>query len=253
MIILKESRYMRYAVLSDIHSNLPALQVVLQKANEIGFDEMICLGDLVGYGPNPNECIEAVYSLPHNTIAGNHDWGAIGKADLIIFNRDARQALNWTQGELTHQHRQLLQSLPVTRPLPENILLSHGSPRKPVWEYLVDTNAANANFKEYDFEIALVGHTHLPLVFELNSADKVKHIMPVAGEPYDLTSKRAILNPGSVGQPRDMNPDASFALLDTDQKQWTFFRLPYPIEVTQERMRKLQLPTRLIARLEVGR
>ena len=244
---------MRYAVFSDIHSNLPALEVVLEHANKIGFDEIICLGDIVGYGPNPNECIEKIFSFPNSTIAGNHDWGAIGKADLIIFNRDARQALNWTQGELTPEFRDLLASLQVRKPLPDGILLCHGSPRKPVWEYLVDTKAASANFKDYDFEVALVGHTHIPLVFELNSTEKVTHVMPEVDVPFDLTGKRLILNPGSVGQPRDMNPDASYAILDTDEKQWTFHRLAYPIEETQKRMHKLNLPLRLIARLDVGR
>jgi predicted phosphodiesterase len=244
---------MRYAVFSDIHSNYPAFKVVLEDAIRNGFDAIINLGDIVGYGPNPNECIQALSAYPNSAIAGNHDWGAIGKADLHIFNRDARQALDWTESELTPQNRNLLTSLPVKKPMPEGILLSHGSPRKPVWEYLVDTNTASANFKKFDFDVALVGHTHLPLVFELNSAEKVEHVMPEVDVPYDLTGKRLILNPGSVGQPRDMNPDASYAILDTDEKQWTFHRLSYPIEETQERMSRLHLPMRLIARLDVGR
>ncbi len=244
---------MRYAVFSDIHSNLPALKAVLEDANQIGFDEIICLGDLVGYGPNPNECIETVFSYRNNSIAGNHDWGAIDKVDLIIFNRDARQALNWTRSELSQEHNDILSNLPVSKPMAEGILLSHGSPRKPVWEYLVDTNAASANFDKFDFELALVGHTHLPLVFELNSTKRVKHLMPDVNEPIDYAGKRMILNPGSVGQPRDMNPQASYAILDTGEKQWTFHRVAYPVEETQKRMEKLKLPLRLIARLSIGR
>jgi predicted phosphodiesterase len=244
---------MRYAVISDIHSNFPALEAVLADAKDIGFDEIICLGDMVGYGPNPNECIAAITAFPNRTIAGNHDWGAIGKADLMIFNRDARIALNWTQSELTFEHRDYLASLPTTEPLNNVILLSHGSPRKPVWEYLVDTTAALENFKNYDFELALVGHTHLPIMFELNAYKKVELTVPVVDAPIDLAGRRLILNPGSVGQPRDLNPEASYAVLDTGAQQWSFRRVAYPIEDTQKQMYDLQLPLRLIARLELGR
>jgi predicted phosphodiesterase len=244
---------MRFAVLSDIHSNLPALEAVLKHASDIGFDEVICLGDMVGYGPNPNECIEKVTSYPNTSIAGNHDWGATGKADLVIFNRDARVALNWTRSELSPENFDLLTSLPVSKPLPDGILLSHGSPRKPVWEYLVDTSAAADNFNAFEFNLALVGHTHLPLVFELNSSERVKHAIPRIEESIDVSGKRLILNPGSVGQPRDMNPDASYAILDTETHQFTYYRVAYPISETQKRMHELNLPIRLIARLDVGR
>lgn len=244
---------MRYAVVSDIHSNLLALEAVLEDANRIGFDEIVCLGDMVGYGPNPNECIEALLAYDNNTIAGNHDWGAIGKADPLIFNRDARYALNWTQDELTPGNLELLASLPTTKPLNAAILLSHGSPRKPVWEYLVDTVAAGANFSAFDFDLALVGHTHLPLIFEFISPDRIVLIVPDWQEPLNLEGRRLILNPGSVGQPRDMNPDASYGILDTGDHSWTFRRVAYPVEETQKRMHKLQLPVGLIARLEVGR
>jgi len=244
---------MRYAVVSDIHSNLPALEAVLEDANHVGFDQIICLGDMVGYGPNPNECIDAIFAYDNNTIAGNHDWGAIGKAELLIFNRDARDALNWTQAELTPDHLNLLTSLPTTQPLNHAILLSHGSPRKPVWEYLVETTAAVANFSEFDFELALVGHTHLPLVFEYKAPDKIAFLVPEKNVPLKLAGRRLILNPGSVGQPRDMNPNASYAILDTDEQLWTFRRVAYSIEETQKRMHEAQLPLRLIARLGVGR
>lgn len=244
---------MRYAVVSDIHSNLPALEAVIVDAQETGFDALVCLGDIVGYGPNPNECIECLHRFPNTIIAGNHDWGAIGKADLLVFNRDARIALNWTQGELTPDHREILTSLPTTLPLNDEVLLSHGSPRKPVWEYLVESTAALENFKAFDFQLALVGHTHLPLIFTLNSAEKVHMKVPVVGSPLSLEGHRLIVNPGSVGQPRDMNPEASYAILDLDKKQMYFRRVPYSVKETQRRMYDLDLPLRLIARLEMGR
>ncbi len=244
---------MRYAVVSDIHSNLPALETVLEDAKIIGFDKIICLGDVVGYGPYPNACIATLLAYDATMIAGNHDWGAIGKADPQIFNQDARLALNWTRNTLTPENLSLLSSLPTTKPLNDAILLSHGSPRKPVWEYLVDTVSAGANFALFDFEIALVGHTHLPLIFELKTSDKVALMAPVVNEPLYLTGKRLILNPGSVGQPRDMNPKASYAILDTDAHEWIFRRVSYPVEETQKRMHENQLPLRLITRLEMGR
>ena len=244
---------MRYAVVSDIHSNLPALEAVLDDAQKIGFDALVCLGDIVGYGPNPNECIELLQQFPHTIIAGNHDWGAIGKADLLIFNRDARLALNWTQGELTPEHREFLSSLPTTLPLNEDVLLSHGSPRKPVWEYLVESTAAQDNFKDFDFELALVGHTHLPRIFELNSAEKVQLKVPEVQSRLSLEGHRLIVNPGSVGQPRDLNPEASYAILDLEKKDIHFCRSPYAVKETQKRMYDLDLPLRLISRLEIGR
>ncbi|TFG72618.1 MAG: metallophosphoesterase [Anaerolineales bacterium] len=244
---------MRYAIVSDIHSNLPALKAVLADAKIIGFDQVICLGDVVGYGPYPNECLAALLAYEIHMIAGNHDWGAIGKADPLIFNHDARFALNWTQDTLTPENLALLSSLPTTKPLNDAILLSHGSPRKPVWEYLVDTVSAGANFAMFDFEIALVGHTHLPLIFERKASDKVTLMTPDFNEPLPLTGRRLILNPGSVGQPRDMNPKASYAILDTGENEWIFRRVSYPVEETQKRMHELQLPLRLIARLEMGR
>ncbi len=242
---------MRYVVISDIHSNYPALQTVLTYAQP--FDAILCLGDLVGYGPSPNECVERIQDFPHTAIVGNHDWGAIGRADLLVFNNDARQALYWTQHELHPENRNFLSDLPLTMRM-EEILLAHGSPREPIWEYVVDVRTATANFKEYDFETALVGHTHLPVIFEwVESVQQTRILLPDWDAPINLDSRRLILNPGSVGQPRDGDPRSSYAILDTDEKTWEFRRVPYAVEITQERMRARGLPQRLIERLELGR
>jgi len=243
---------MRYVVISDIHSNFPALQTVLADAQP--FDAVMCLGDIVGYGPNPNECIERLQEFEYVSIAGNHDWGAIGRADLFIFNNDARQALLWTRQELTEENRAFLSDLPTTLPVGERILLSHGSPREPVWEYLVDVRSAKENFVKYDFQICLVGHTHLPMTFEWEEEAQQAHILlPDLEAPLSLNGRRLIINPGSVGQPRDSNPDASYAILDTDTWMWESRRVPYAVEITQERMRARDLPPRLVARLAMGR
>ncbi|MGC9349050.1 MAG: metallophosphoesterase family protein [Anaerolineae bacterium] len=243
---------MRYLVISDVHGNAPALELVLLDAPS--FDALLCLGDMVGYGPNPNECISRIQDFDLTCLAGNHDWGAVGKADLFVFNREARQALQWTQEQLTEDNARFLRDLSPKLSLTDDILICHGSPRDPVWEYLVDASSAAANFRQYEFQILLVGHSHLPLVLEWREdREQVTALRPDLGVRLNLERRRLILNPGSVGQPRDGNPDASYAMLDTDEMAWWFRRVAYPVEITQERMRAQKLPRRLIARLEVGR
>ncbi|MCJ7550233.1 MAG: metallophosphatase family protein [Anaerolineae bacterium] len=245
---------MRYIVISDIHSNAPALEAVLRDAP--AFDALICLGDIVGYGPDPNVCVERVQDFDLTCISGNHDQGTIGQADVLIFNRDAREALSWTQRELTPANLSFLCGLSPAGALDDNggIDLAHGSQRDPVWEYIVDPSAAAQNFRQFTFRLLLVGHSHLPLVFEwLSDAQRVQPLRSEPGVPVHLDGRRMILNPGSVGQPRDGNPHASYAILDVEASTWTLHRTAYPVEITQERMRAKGLPRRLIDRLEVGR
>lgn len=242
---------MRYVVISDIHSNFPALQAVLMDAAP--FDSILCAGDIVGYGPNPNLCIERIQEFDYRAIVGNHDWGAIGRADLYIFNQDARAALYWTQQELTPDNRDFVSDLPTTLRL-DNVLVAHGSPREPIWEYLVDVQSARENFQIADFQVAIVGHTHLPMVCEwIESLKQVRVLRPDWKAPLQLADRRLILNPGSVGQPRDGDPRASYAILDTAAGTWEHRRVQYAVEITQERMRARNLPVRLIERLEQGR
>lgn len=242
---------MRYLIMSDIHANLVALEAVLDDAPD--FDELWCLGDLVGYGPNPNECVERIQSFSHISLAGNHDWAALGKLDLDSFNVDARTANKWTQSELTPAVREYLNELP-THMERDGFYLAHASPRKPVWEYIIDANVAYVNFKHFSTLFCLVGHTHIPLVFEWDEQQqRCATMIPPFPTPLVLGPHRAILNPGSVGQSRDGDPRASYAILDTENTTWEFRRVVYPVEITQERMRARGLPRRLIERLEVGR
>lgn len=245
---------MRYLVVSDIHSNFPALQRVIADAQP--FDGILCLGDIVGYGPNPNECVERLSDFDLVCIPGNHDWGVIGKVNPSVFNRDARHALSWTRSVLTEYNLEFIASLPVTVEV-ENFLLAHGSPRDPIWEYTVDLRLVAENFLNVDFEIALVGHTHIPVTFEWleNEGGKqvVKIFLPDWEAPVNLGDRRLIINPGSVGQPRDGDPRASYAILDTVAGTWEARRVEYAVEITQERMRAQGLPQRLIDRLEIGR
>lgn len=245
---------MRYLVVSDIHSNAPALEAVLQDAPP--FDTMICLGDIVGYGPNPNACVTRVQDFDLVCLSGNHDQATVGKADVLVFNRDAREALSWTQRRLTSQNLAFLGELPASIALPghEEVLLAHGSPRDPVWEYLVDMTSAMQSFQRFDFRMLMVGHSHLPLVFEwIGDQERLQVLRPELNAPLHLDGRRLIFNPGSVGQPRDGDPRASYALLDLDEGVWTYHRVAYPVEITQERMRAYGLPGRLIDRLAVGR
>ncbi|MFW6115524.1 MAG: metallophosphoesterase family protein [Chloroflexota bacterium] len=242
---------MQYLVISDIHANLAALEAVLDDAPD--FDELWCLGDLVGYGPKPNECIERVRGLDHTSLAGNHDWAALGKLSLSSFNAIARTANEWTQRELTSTSRDYLNTL-SPRLQKGDFTLAHGSPREPVWEYIMDGKTAYRNFEHFSTPVCLVGHTHVPVLFELDEEHgRAQAVLPPFPEPVNIGPERMIINPGSVGQPRDGDPRASYAVLDTDQMIWELRRVSYPIEITQERMRDRGLPQRLIARLEAGR
>jgi len=244
---------MRYLVVSDIHANQAALSAVLADAGS--FDLVWCLGDLVGYGPDPNECVEKLRELPHVSLAGNHDWAALGKLDITSFNSDARIASVWTQSELSPASREYLNSLPSRDELGE-FTLAHASPRQPVWEYVIDPLIAQRNFAYFETTYCLVGHSHIPVIFFQQEANPggCKTMVPPYGGPVPLKVEgRLILNPGSVGQPRDGNPDASYAILDTEAMTWELCRVPYAIEVTQERMRARDLPPHLIERLSYGR
>jgi len=244
---------MRYLIISDIHANQAALSAVLSDAGS--FDLIWCLGDLVGYGPDPNECIEQLRDLPHFSLAGNHDWAALGKLDITSFNSDARVASIWTQAELTAASREYLDALPTDQ-VNDQFTLAHASPRQPVWEYVLDPLIAQRNFAYFQTPYCLVGHTHIPVIFchrGDNPGGCTTLAPPYHGPVHLEIEGRLILNPGSVGQPRDGNSDASYAILDTRAMTWEHRRVPYPIEITQERMRARDLPPRLIERLSYGR
>lgn len=241
---------MRALVVSDIHSNLEALTAVLDDAGS--FDVLWCLGDIVGYGPDPNACIDLIRSFEHTAIPGNHDWGVLGKLDLADFNSDARQANLWTRQQLTPDARQYLESLPETQVL-SDITLAHGSPRYPIWEYLLYASTAALNMSHFSTRVCLVGHTHVPVLF--SAEDENAHVEAYALEErhvLTLSSGRHILNPGSVGQPRDGDPRASYMLVDPESMSFELRRVEYPIARTQARMRESALPNRLITRLELG-
>jgi diadenosine tetraphosphatase ApaH/serine/threonine PP2A family protein phosphatase len=210
------------------------------------------LGDLVGYGPNPNECVALLREQQHISLAGNHDWAVLHKLETAEFNLEARYAINWTSRTLTPQSVAYLDALPaLTERAP--FTLAHGSPRSPIWEYITDLETALANFNHFTTPYCLVGHTHVPLLVWLDEAnEQVGGYVPAHGERIPLESQRLILNPGSVGQPRDGDPRAAYALLDTEQMLWEYRRVPYDVSDVQRQMHALSMPDKLVQRLAYG-
>lgn len=241
---------MRVLVVSDIHANLMALEAVISDAGS--FDRIWCLGDVVGYGPDPNECVQLLRRFDLVCLAGNHDWAALGKLDLTTFNADAREAVTWTQRMLAPPVRDFLETLPSFYEI-GNFTLAHASPRQPLWEYILDPLIAAINFNFFTTPYCLVGHTHTPVIYELKLNPRACQARPPQnGVVIELSDSQLIINPGSVGQPRDSDPRAAYGILDTDKKTWEHRRVEYPIDDTQNRMRQHALPHRLITRLKFG-
>jgi predicted phosphodiesterase len=243
---------MRYLVLSDIHGNLAALDAVLEDA-PAGLP-IWCLGDVVGYGPNPNECIERLQEHEHECVVGNHDWAVMGKVDVEDFNLDAKQSVQWTQDQLSVASLNYLEKLALQHANGEFTLV-HGSPRDPIWEYLFRPTTARASFDELETAHALVGHTHVPCKFTLfvqNGVQRCEMDRLIEGTPQPLGEGRLIINPGSVGQPRDGDIRASYLILDTEACTYEHHRVYYDVKQTQERMDKAKLPDRNITRLSYG-
>lgn len=241
---------MKTLLISDIHANLTALEAVLADAGS--FDAAWCLGDLVGYGPDPNECVERVAALPNlQCVMGNHDAAALRRIEIDAFNPEARAALLWTQQRLSPPSAAFLNERPEMITV-DQITLAHGSPRQPVWEYLLDTRTATANFDYFDTLYCFVGHTHLPVIYYLPDDQRMAHLIVPENTTQVALAPRAIINPGSVGQPRDRDPRAAYALLDMDDYTWEWHRVAYDITRVQERMRQAELPERHIVRLAAG-
>ena len=244
---------MRYAILGDIHSNLVAFQAVLNDIKAKGeVDEIWCLGDVVGYGPEPHACIELLRRYNHICVAGNHDWAAIGRIDTSDFNRDAAQACQWTAKQLTEEDVDYLQKLP-NKLIRGDFTLVHGSPRWPIWEYLLSVGEAYDNFSYFDTSFCLIGHSHVPLIFWQDEGGNCFAAKFPDEIKLSSGSHRLIINPGGVGQPRDGDPRASYAIYDSEAQVMYHYRVNYDINITQKEMLKHKLPFSLIYRLNYGR
>lgn len=294
---------MRYAIFSDVHGNLAALDAVLDDIRQVGLqtgrrvDQIWCLGDVVGYGPEPGLCVRRVRDRCDICIPGNHDWAATARIDLADFSEFAAESAHWTRSQLSDPEFTYLLALPPTTGVGD-FTLAHGSPSDPIWEYLTTEDAASENFPYFDTLYCVVGHSHLPTVFLQRMTD---HVAPLRAKDRALTKQlalamaapggptraslesgelsastnrspaalpceritpgpgvfqvprdyRAIVNPGSVGQPRDGDPRASYVIFDSVEG-FLFRRVPYDIAATQRKIQMLGLPDRLAERLASG-
>jgi len=241
---------MRILVISDIHANLTAFEAVLQAAST--FDAAWCLGDLVGYGPDLNECVELVQTLPNLLcVKGNHDLAICSSDNLDIFNNEAGESILISRKIISSANVEFLQTLPEVI-INDLATLVHGSPQNPIWEYILDTYTAILNFALVNTPLIFVGHSHLPLMFTSDENGKrvVRHF-PKPGIQTPVTG-RAILNPGSVGQPRDNDPRASFGIFDSQTMTWEIHRVAYDIASVQQRIIRAGLPEKHARRLGAG-
>jgi predicted phosphodiesterase len=242
---------MRVAVISDIHANLPALEAVLAAVDAEGADELWCLGDLVGYGPHPNEVVAAVRERVAVCLAGNHDLGVVGRIDLDDFGGDAAEAARWTRAVLDDDARAFLTALEPSGAR-AGLGLYHGSPRDPVWEYVLDGWTAARSLEAAPERHVLVGHSHVALQISVDADGAQAGGLAPAETELELGEVRRLLNPGSVGQPRDGDPRAAWLVIDAEPGRATFRRTAYPIGRTQADVRAAGLPEGLAARLEHG-
>ncbi|MBL8097827.1 MAG: metallophosphoesterase family protein [Anaerolineales bacterium] len=242
---------MRILVMSDIHGNYTALMAVLKDAGEV--DETWCLGDLVGYGPDPNAVVEEIQEIKNLTcLMGNHDVAVIGKMPLETFNGDAKKSLAYHEKVLTATNMDFLRMLPSKPKVRGEATIVHGSPRDPLWEYILNGLSARLNFDHFDTPWCFIGHTHIQSIFIKDEAsDRVSLEQTRPNETIQLQPK-LILNPGSVGQPRDRDPRAAYAIYDTDARTWTPKRVAYNIAEVQERIRAAGLPEKHALRIGEG-
>lgn len=248
---------MRVLLLSDVHSNYEALTAVVRDARDRGpVDAVWNLGDTVGYGPDPGQCVRFLRDAGAVSVAGNHDLGATGRISLREFNPFAAAACRWNGSQLTQEEAAFLGGLPL-RVEERPFTLVHGSPRDPVWEYLFSEKAAEQSFPLFSTPFCLVGHTHFPLAFTLLDSEgqqQCRGVLLAPDVPLKLEEGiRLIYNPGSVGQPRDGDPRSAYALYDREAQTITHYRAPYDIAATQQRMTAAGLPLYLVERLAAGR
>lgn len=240
---------MRYGIISDIHSNLEALEAVLNACREDGARSILCLGDIVGYGANPKECIRIVQNLNAPCIAGNHDWAVTGQLDTSDFNDAAKEAVHWTRGKLDSQEMEYLKRLDLVYKN-DDFILVHGSLHRPEeFIYLIDSTQAPDTFYLMDRKVCFIGHTHVPLTFiELGNTVQFNQSARIEFKE----DQKYIVNVGSVGQPRDGNPLASYGIYDPDLRRVEIKRVSYDIEAAQGKIFEARLPEMLARRLMVG-
>jgi predicted phosphodiesterase len=244
---------MRIAVISDIHANSDALEAVLADISERKIDHIVCLGDIVGYGANPNECIDLVKKSCSLCVMGNHDAAAVGLLSTDHFNVHAKMAIDWTIDNLGIEGQSFIKSLSLKEQA-FNHTFVHSTPYEPnMWYYITSLEEAAFNFQFFDTVFCFVGHTHIPIIIALEN-DKEVYVHQGGSIQFgDMKKTRFLINVGSVGQPRDRNPLSCYGILDTDSKLFSYQRVQYDIKKTQNKMRRIKMPDFLVTRLEDGR
>jgi len=242
---------MRYAVFSDVHSNKDAFEAVLEDIHLYGVDRKLFLGDVIGYGPDPNECMDLLLKAADISLGGNHDWALVGKTPNDYFNPFAKAALDWTFDHLRDEHKDFLKRTRAVDVF-DGVMLAHSSPKSPEeWKYILSKEDAVDNFPSIETEICFIGHSHQPIIIEMPDQNTV---IPVR-ERFKVLEpgRKYIVNVGSVGQPRDSNNKACWLLYDSDLGSVELRRVQYNIEAVQKRMRNAGLPRYLVDRLALGR
>jgi predicted phosphodiesterase len=242
---------LRIALISDVHANLPAFQAVLDDVADAGVDQTWCLGDLVGYGAQPDECVELAREACDVCLVGNHDLVVLGKLDISTFSLNAALAAHWTQENIGREALDFMASL---EPLntEEEVGLFHASPRDPVWEYVLSTLQADACIDAMDARIGAIGHSHVALYFTRSDSGQVRGEPAPGGTEIDISSGRWLINPGGVGQPRDGDPRAAWLLLDSGGWTAQWRRVEYPIAEAAQAIERAGLPQALADRLHRG-
>ncbi len=244
---------MRTAIISDIHANLEALTAVLEDIELQNVDEIVCLGDIVGYGPNPNQCIDLINKKCSVILVGNHDAAVLDLLSTQNFNVNAKIAIEWTEKQLTAESREFLKNFPISK-VDGNKTYVHATPYEPkMWYYITSIEEARFNFQFFDTIYCFVGHTHIPVTISLNNANKidVSHEQQINFNKFENT--RFLINVGSVGQPRDRNSKSCYGIIDTESNIFLLRRVEYNIQKCQSKMKKNKLPEFLIKRLAEGK
>ncbi len=241
--------FKRIGIFSDIHGNLHALEAIMSALKEENLEQLFCCGDIVGYGANPNECIEMIRDLNCPVVVGNHDYAALGLANIEYFNEVAREAISWTSKVLTKDNRKYLKTLPFTH-TEETFLFVHASPRAPEeWNYIINMGQAELNFHYFEQQICFIGHSHQPFIVGMRNG-VLSRLGPVSTEIVEDT--RYLINVGSVGQPRDRDPRACYAICDMNEKVVHIKRVDYDVEGAQNAILDNNLPRELAERLAYG-
>jgi len=240
----------KYVIISDIHANLEAFESARKKIAEISPDKILCLGDIVGYGASPNECVEAAREICDATVAGNHDFGAIGRTDITYFNMYAREAILWTARTLKEEASDFLSDRPLTEVVDGNMRIVHATPRDPErWNYILSHEHALGEFEAFEEQICFVGHSHQPMIYELMDSET---LIVNTDRVQVREGRRYLVNVGSVGQPRDGNPKAAICVYDLDKSEIVIHRIEYDVEAAKKRIIEAGLPAVLANRLSWG-